>query len=494
MTTIPRHVLEQLSIPTRYEKLIERVGSDVVKLLTPPDGNIEAFRKVAVAAAQTGEGLLVPCYGETGTGKTTLAESLSFFLPGLFTPTATHQGLITYDALSAVVDRLRRETPPLKGQLIPLNIDHREGAPPTDEELASIKRFLRTSQVPCVVLWLETDLRRAQEVAERYTSITGRAIIDLPLTVTGPARETWHDIAGNTIELCNPLPEKQVGELGIEPRDYDVSRFPSIGEFMKRIAIDFSNQIIEHQSATKKPVTLVLAYVSESLDRGVLPSFTHGGEPGLLDSHALLKCTPESMIGKRWSAKRGVLTQTIFRLDARAFWFPPAAAVSILRRYGPQEVSALLERIGRSNPSPTDVSNYLSRSDLGRFLLGDTGTAYETRGRPAEEAKAALAKVGSEYGFGSGNDKKMNAAFLEALLALLESQDHRVRASAAEQALDFCGGIIPDNQIDLGDRIVCIEYIWRSGEALDTSRRSEAAQYALQKLHNYAVNLGWTAA
>jgi hypothetical protein len=53
---------------------------------------------------------------------------------------------------------------------------------------------------------------------------------------------------------------------------------------------------------------------------------------------------------------------------------------------------------------------------------------------------------------------------------------------------------MPDNHLDIGERVLCVEYMWRSGDALDSSRRSEAAQYALEKLHNYAVNLGWTAA
>lgn len=494
MTTAPGHVLSRLDIPARYEQLSSRLGPDVVKLLTPPDANVEAFRQVATVASQTGEGLLVPCYGDTGTGKTTLAQNLSFFLPALFTPTINYNGEMLADSLADAVRRYTREHPPTRGQLVPVNVDHREGAPPTDAELAGIKRFLRTSDVPCVVLWLETDRDRARTIADRYTGITGRTIIELPLTVTGPAREAWQEIAANTVELCNPLPSRQVAELGVDPRNYDPARFPSIGEFLKQIAIDFSRLVLEHQASTKRPVTLVLAYVSEALERGVLPSFTHGSEPGLLDSHALLKSTPDSMIGKRWSSKRGLLTQTILRLDARAFWFPPAATVAILHRYGPEDVRGVLEGLKRTAPSPIDVSAYISRTDLRRYLLGDTGSAYETRGRPAEEAKEALAQIASKVGFGRGNDKPMNRAFAEALEAFMKARDLGLISTQAERALPFCAALIPDNQFDLTSRLLCVEFIWRSGDALDSSRRSEAAQYALEKLHNYAVNLGWTAA
>src|SRR3989442_4016575 len=266
MRTAPGHVLARLDIPARYEQLSSRLGPDVVKLLTPPDANIDAVRRVATVAGQTGEGLLVPCYGETGTGKTSLAQNLSFFLPALFTPTISYDGEMSANSLADVVKRYTRENPPARGQLVPVNIDHREGAPPNDAELAGIKRFLRTCDVPCVALWLETDRDRARTIADRYTGITGRTIVDLPLTVTGPAREAWQDIAANTVELCNPLPGKQVAELGIDPRAYDPARFPSIGEFLKQIAIDFSKLVLEHQASTKRPITLVLAYVSEALD------------------------------------------------------------------------------------------------------------------------------------------------------------------------------------------------------------------------------------
>lgn len=488
------HVLEHLKLPARYEKLEEILGPDVVKLLTPPEETIDSLHRISLLCSQTGEGLLVPCYGETGAGKTTLAENLSFFLPNQYSGTVTHQGAISYEALNDAVTLFRQQHRPPRGQIIPINIDHREGAPPSDEELAAVKRYLRTAEIPAVVLWLETDRGRAEALAARYRGITGDAIVELPIAIRGPERSTWQDIALNTIELCNPLPSTQVLEMGINPRDYRPEDFPSLGEFLKRVAIDFSNLVADHQASTRKPVTLIIVFASEALDRGTLPAYTLGGEPGLLDSHALLKCTPESMTGQRWSQKRGILTQTIFRLDARAFWMPPAAIIAVLRRHGPKEVQEVLERLGRTTPSPADIVTYLGRTDLGRYLAEVKGAAYELRGRPAEEAKEMLASVAREYGYGRGNDKYLNASFLEAWKEYFEGIGVQVQEAKAERALEFCASIIPDNQIDLGSRIICIEYVWRSGDVLHSSRRSEAAQYALEKLHNYAVNLGWTTA
>lgn len=486
------HILDRLVLPAKYERLELKVGADLVKVLTPPRETLDIFARIAAAIKKTYEGAFIPIVGDPGAGKTTLANALGFFEPATFAPTLRYQGAITFDALTDTVTRFRQANGIVNGRILPVSIDHREGAPPTDEELAAIKRFVRTTQAPMLVLWLETDRHLAQQIAARHLALTGAAIVQLPVVVSGPDRATWQQIALHTLQLCNNLPADEIVEIGIDPRTYDPARAPTLGEFLKQIAIDFANLLVEHQSSSIRPLTLIIEYVSGSMDRGVLSELTHG-EPGLLNSHALLRCTPDSMIGRWWGSRVGHLTQTIFRLDARAFWFPPAAATAILRRHGPREVVDLLEAAGRSLPSPSELRGYLERTDLGRYLAGSDRTASETRGRPAEDAQRQLASIADEYGYGGARDKALNRAVLEALLAFIPTLSVPVVAAASEHGLPFCSTLIPDNQIDVGDRILCIEYCWRSGEGLASSRRSEVAQYALEKLKNYAINLGWIA-
>jgi hypothetical protein len=70
------------SVPTaRFEKVDEALGADVFKLLTPPEQNLAALEKIALSSAQSGEGGFVPCCGDRGAGKTTLARTIVFFLP-----------------------------------------------------------------------------------------------------------------------------------------------------------------------------------------------------------------------------------------------------------------------------------------------------------------------------------------------------------------------------------------------------------------------------
>jgi hypothetical protein len=486
-----RHLLERLVLPARYERLEHRVGADLVKLLAAPERSLDSLTRVGAAIRKSGEGAFIPMVGSTGVGKTTLANNLGYFLPALFAPTMPYQGAISYDALTDGVNRLRAAGN-VNGRILPISVDHREGAPPSDEELSAIKRFLRTTEAPMLLLWLETDHDIARRISDKHIRLTGKAAVDIPLLAEGPPPDTWQQIALHTLELCNNIPAGEIAEIGIDPHSYRPETFPTLGEFLKRISTDFANLLVDHQASSSRPIALVIAYVSGSLDRGVLSELTHG-EPGLLNSHALLRCTPDSMIGRWWADRRGALTQTIYRLDARAFWFPPAAGAAVLRRHGPQPVVEILEGLGRSALSPMELNDYLERTDLGRYLAGSDRTMTETRGRPAQEAQAALSAVAKHFGYGGARDKLLNGAVLEALRAFIPTLGLKLGAYANEQGLPFCTALIPDNQLDLDDRVLCIEYCWRSGEALASSRRSEAAQYALDKLRNYAVNLGWVA-
>ena len=119
-----------------------------------------------------------------------------------------------------------------------------------------------------LVLWLETDQSLAQQIAARHMALTGSTIVPLPVVVSGPDRGTWQQIALHTLELCNNLPASEIVEIGIDPRTYDPSRASTLGEFLKQIANDFANLLVDHQSSSIRPLTLIIEYVSGSLDRG----------------------------------------------------------------------------------------------------------------------------------------------------------------------------------------------------------------------------------
>lgn len=215
MPELALHALKKLRLPARFELIADAIGDDAVKLLSAPDDDVALFRRFGLAARQSGEGALVPCFGPTGAGKTTLARNLSFFLPEDFAETVNYEGPISFEGLTTA---LAERTVALSDKrVVPLCIDHREGAAPTDEELSAIKRLARTQKPPVLVLWLETSHERARSIAERWVSITGSAVVDIPIHIQGPTRPTWTSIAVSTIEICNGLPANEAVELGVDP-------------------------------------------------------------------------------------------------------------------------------------------------------------------------------------------------------------------------------------------------------------------------------------
>lgn len=457
--------------------------------MDPGEDTLKAFRRAATSVRARNEGAFAPVVAQSGAGKTTLASSLSGFLPDLYGPTVAYSGPVDYEALNTTVARVREKLPADDARIIPINLDHRESAPPDGRELATIKRFLRAPSlgVGTILIWPEVAPELAADIARAFGRIAGEYAFEVPIVVQGPGREAWRDITSHTLQLVNQVPS--IEELGLSPRDYDPSGFPTIGAFMRRISNDFTALVDGLLASTQRPLSLVILYASESYNAGVLSQLTSGAKYGLLDSQALISATPNSVIGRWWASHRGLLTQTILKLNARAYCLPPAMSVAVLRAYGPREIVDDLEALGVSRRPPGGVHQYLARSDFGKFLAGSDAAAYEARGRPAEDARAAMSVL-AEKGFTYGRDKSLNQAMIEGTRAFLDKEGVTYVEAGSERQLDFCP-LIPDNFVDRGEDILCVEYTWRAGDFLDSSKRSVVAQYALNKLKNYAVALGW---
>lgn len=484
-------LLAGLYLPDRYERLRDRVGAEVANLLVPPDAKeVEAITLVAQEVATRDEGVLVPIFGNTGTGKTTFASNVSHWAPAQFTPTLEYDGAIDYDGLAAAVAEHVRNLPANERRIVPINIDHRESNPPTDAELAAIKRFLRTkpSSLSALILWPETNEGIAREIARRYVEIAGAATIDLPLVLTGPDRAAWTDIAVNTLRLANDI--ESLDTLGVDPTDYDVREFRSLGDYLRRVSRDFNKLLQELRQSLTKPIKLAIVFVSETPDPGVLAQITNSTHYGLLDAQSLVAVTPDSALGKWWGQRRGLLTRAIVQLNAHAFSLTPATSVSILRNCGPAD-NEVLDAAGVRRHGAARAARDLGRADLGKFLVGQPMSRFEARGNPAENAAAAYQML-AEAGFTYGSDRELNAVVAVAIRELLARNDIEHESVTCETKLSFAG-IIPDNAVHYESHVVCIEYTWRKGDFLASGNRSAVAQYILAKLQNYVRDLGWTA-
>lgn len=483
------HLLSQLTLPDRYERLERHLGPDVANLLIAPSGsNIDSLRSLANEVLTRDEGVLVPLAGETGVGKTTFVMNASQWLPSLYGPTCQYEGELSFDGLVNAIREFVKSLPANNQKIIPINIDHRENAPPSDAELAAIKRFLRTNagNVPSIVFWPETKTEIAETLAKRYVEIAGATSIPLPLICEGPPRETWQDTAKHTLALSNQM--NNLEELGVDPSDYSPGDFHTLGEFLRRICHDFNARVRALQAELEKPVSVFIVFVSESADPGVLSQLTSASRYGLLDAHALVSVTAQSEIGKWWSGRRGLLTRTIVQLDAHALCLAPTAAASCIRNFS--DSMELFDTAGYKRYGPARGVRDLNRSDLGKMISGVVLSRFEARGTPGEDAAAAFQLL-AELGFNLGKDKNLNHIMKVAIEATLNDSGVPFQHATAEKGLSFCG-LIPDNAVYFDDRIQCIEYTWRKGDFLASGNRSTVAQYILNKLQAYARQLKWT--
>ncbi len=490
------HLLRQLKLPDRFESLSEVLGAQVAQVLVNPDiGSSQALQTAALSVRSRREGLFIPVYGESGAGKTTLASSLTTFFPTDFSPSVQHTGPVTYQALHDTAAKAKEKLPANDGRIIPINNDHREGSPPSKAELAEIKRFLRAPSIGAraLVFWPETDRATADEIAENYVKIAGDASISLPLVVDGPSPAIWQSVVENTLELANNV--HSLTALGIDPGSYDPAQFDTLGKFMRKISTDFDNNVQRLISSTQVPVSLVIVFASESGDSGVLEKLCNSSRLGLLDASALIAATPSSVIGKWWTMRRGLLVQTILRLNAHAFALGPSASITALRQHGAQEIRQDLISMSLTAPGPKLLHQTLARSDFGKFLVNNLASSTEDRGTPSNTSTAAFQLV-AERGFTYGADKSLNKAMAESWASYLTTAQVEYSKVDAEKGLGFCA-LCPDNSIFLCESgnvkdVVCVEYTWRKGEFLGSKNKATAAAYILEKLKNYARELQWT--
>jgi len=288
-------------------------------------------------------------------------------------------------------------------------------------------------------------------MSDAYVEVAGRAPVELPIVVEGPMRETWVDVALNTLRLSNPMVES-LELLGVDPGTYNPETFDTVGEFLRQIADDFVGYLLKLIAETRIPVKLVVAFVSESSNPGVLSQLTSATRYGFLDASALLAATPESRIGQWWAARRGALTQTIVRLDARGVYVSPTASIPILRRYGGDDVRDALEEMGIKSQGPAAVSELVKRSDIGQILLGLERSGFEARGTPSTQAVPAFQLI-AETGFNLGRDKGHNRSMAEAISAFASGEGIDSEAVVPEKGLAETN-LIPDNNVPFSNELV----------------------------------------
>jgi energy-coupling factor transporter ATP-binding protein EcfA2 len=456
-------------------------------MVQPSPDTLSTMRLLAEQVRVRGEGAFVPITAKTGTGKTTLCENLTVFMPTDFRSTVSlSEAEVTYDKLIELASDASAGGVANESRILPLLIDNRESAPPSGTELAAIKRYLREATFGrrSVILWPETALATAESMSTGYIEMAGNPSVQIPVRIEGPPQATWQQIAIHTIQMASNISD--LSGVGVSPNDFDPAESPSLGEFLRRVGDSYAALQTQIRESTARVLRLAIVFVSMSSGSGVLPQLTNPNQSGLLDGAALISATPNSVIGRSWASRRGLLTRIIVQFDARAFGLPPQASVPILRRHGESDVVDVLTNASVRSDR-TRMLTALKRSDFGRYLSGTAQATFENRGTPASASLSAFRAVGA-LGFTGARDKALNKALLEGIKEYFEDQTIAATHVVAETGLSFAP-LTPDNAFEIDGYQHCVEYAWSTLQALDGGRAA-AAEYILQKLENYARELG----
>lgn len=409
-----------------------------------------------------------------------------FFKPRLYPEKSDSIDIVS---LREIEEQHKKSDQTKSSKILPIIIDHRESDAPNSQEISVLKRFLRTSDIKCIILWLTTNRKLANQMAEMIEEIAGLSPIELPLIFLGPPHSEWQDITLNTMIISNGI--QDIADLGINPKDYSVDKSRTIGEFIRNISNEFNKNRLRLIRETRKPISLIVVFVTNSQDPGILGSLTNSNKYGLIEGQALLQSSPNSEVGRWWKERVSLLTRTILQLNARMTFISPTASVNALRTYLDDETSEKLtnSRIERKNPST--IARDLARTDFYKHIVGKQVGAFENRGSPPEKSVAAFKSISEARGFTYGKDKTYNAAIAKSLEDTFRIEKHTYINMRVEQKLHETIPLIPDTYIETEEVYTCIEYAWRKGDFLTKSNRSSIAQYALEKLRSYATELGW---
>lgn len=429
-------LLSSLALPDRYERLVERVGDDIARIIiAPPQDLLSKVEAIIDEVSYRDEGLLIPIYGKSGVGKTTFASSLSQWFPNKLSKTISFDGDVSYDALSLQIEAKLSDYPENFNGIFVLNFDHREGSLPTDRELSEIKRFLRKnpSGRPCIIFWPETNIERSRTLSSKYIAITGKTSINLPLVIEGPDRAAWPQVARDTLRIVNKI--ENLEHLGVDPRDFNSDEFATLGDFLRKVSQSFQRLLQQLRKELRKSLSITIVFASETKGSGVLSTFTSATRVGFLETEGLLNATPGSRIGKWWKSRRSLLTRAIVQLNAHAIGLGPRASISAIRNCS-NAFDDVFREVQLTRSGPSRIVTDFDRSDFGKLLMRATLDRVEGRGTPAELSVAAFRQI-AKKGFDRGRDKSLNSIMLGAVEEYLKRKNIKIVSAISEKNSNF---------------------------------------------------------
>lgn len=505
--------MKKLILPLTFEEVNQQfesseVDARMVEFVSPL---IDAESEVSkIAASISNSGKLSFILGHPGVGKSTFLHSLNWrkHIPIRKVIDVDVNEFLEGENLNSLFNEIssvcKRETPYNDQGISAIILNYLESIDEYEE--STIKAFFRRLNgllrtQPILILWPVTSEDDVSQMLEYTKQVAGTLFTrdNQIIRITGPKLEDYVDIANSTIKVMNDGSE--LSDFGLTSDDLletftDFQATPKIEqnlrEYYSQILSKWetnSNYLKDLKLRIPKPTEVWFVFPFKEAE-SIVGQFSRRGNR-VEDSWTAISdkfsdyITGNAARSARWDAKRLQLALHGV-LKTRILYHPTNLVVTT--SYSFTDKNELLELISNYNPpnhwsSKSATTTSVKKSPIYKQLIGENFPPGKRKGGPALQALDTANPIYKEIvswisSAGSGSDTHLNKAFG---MSLIEAG---IKDVLIEKEHPWIKGIYPDLQIDLGHKIICIEFHYTMQD-----EPYVIANYVLKKLDSYMAQI-----
>jgi hypothetical protein len=471
-----------LRVPSRFEAVRDAVGSSRVSqvLIEAPD-DLSAVKQAVAEVESSGQGKLLFLRGESGTGKTSLAEASPVFLAnvvgGILTPPPDYE-VPLQELPSWLAKNLPEALAKSAEKLLIVNLDGREiptlNEAATNAAMVNLNALLRRNS-KLLVLWPVIDRQFANEAISRLQLVGSQsALTSYPVhEVQGIGKERYFDVLNLLLRATSlKLEDAAVSE---DEALKLVNPSISIGDYLSRI----QSLVVSRYDLGELGAKLPIVYVVFSSSNDLTPScrLIRRGDRFLVDSDRLLQLS-RANVADDWRSRgnlnpRNGLPFIVSLFEVRVLNISSSAVVNACAFSDDEELQQVVRK-HYPNPVKSNAANTLRNSSLVRALQGleDVGLTTSNSSNAIQDAYISIQALTNR------KHRQINEAIIK---VITQQQGVNLGSITTEYQPISDKGLTVDVWIERGNRPEALEFTHQS-------KASEAvlSSYLLNKIQDYA--------
>ncbi|MFD5463349.1 hypothetical protein ACFWIQ_11065 [Kitasatospora sp. NPDC127059] len=463
-----------LRIPDRFERLRDLDDSALATIIVPVEAMLEAFdeRFMDMRAADRGSFMVVR--GQSGAGKSTFLDTVSFFREGVSTARISRLDEVG-EALVAAAGRAPRIIV-MEGREALGEVSKQE----IEAAMHEINQFVRSDVGRhSLVVWPCNTNDLTDLLVTLGKSLGGEALFGISDPVTefqGPPKADYLRIARQTISALNDGASLDAIGVSAEAAESMIPESDTIGSYLARIrraSIRAGAQV--EKLLAKERYRLWTCVIAGNDVEGDVAALTRGGAAAA-DIDRLISSTGANVVSelKQYPDKIGILGTV---LDARIAHLDMVCINAVARTYGSPALHKAMQAQGMQISRESSAKKRLIESDLGILLQGNNLGTRKRGPKPGQNTKDAFMKL---VAISQTNDGLLNEAIGAGLVdaGLIDSFE-------TEKTLGVDLVYHSDLYCLRAGSPLRLEMMWRA-----KTGRATIANYVLGKISNYGKAIG----